>query len=44
VAKTFAEMLDDARDGEEFGAVLNQLFVAAFAASEKAKDESDDED
>jgi hypothetical protein len=29
-AKTFAEQLDAAQSGEEFGAVLNRLFVAAF--------------
>ena len=34
-AKTFAEKLDAARSGEEFGAVLNQLFVAAFDESVK---------
>jgi hypothetical protein len=28
--KTFAEKLDAAQSGEEFGAVLNQVFVAAF--------------
>jgi hypothetical protein len=34
-AKTFAEKLDAAQSGEEFGAVLNQLFVAAFDESVK---------
>ena len=29
-AKTFAEQLDAAQSGEEFGAVINRLFVAAF--------------
>jgi hypothetical protein len=39
--KTFAEMLDAAKDGEEFGALINQLFVAAF---QNVEDESDDQD
>jgi hypothetical protein len=39
--KTFAEMLDAAKDGEEFGALINQLFVAA---AQNMKDESDDQD
>ena len=32
-AKTFAEKLDAAQSGEQFGAVINQLFVAAFDKS-----------
>jgi len=34
-AKTYAEKLDAAESGEEFGAVLNQLFAAAFDESVK---------
>ena len=34
--RTFAEKLDAAQSGEEFGAVLNQLFVAAFNESGKS--------
>lgn len=37
--KTIAEKLDAAQDGQQFGAVLNQL----FSALEKAKDEVDEE-
>jgi hypothetical protein len=33
--KTFAEKLDAAQSGEEFGAVLNELFIAAFDKSVK---------
>lgn len=32
--RTVPEMLDAARTGEEFGAVLNQLFVWAFEAKQ----------
>ena len=35
--KTLAEHLDAARDGEEFGAVLMEL----FAALDRARDEAD---
>lgn len=42
--KTFVERLDDARDGEEFGQVLNDMF-AAFdrrdAGSEQASSGDD---
>lgn len=37
--KTLAEKLDAAQNGEQFGAVLNQL----FRALERAKDEVDEE-
>jgi hypothetical protein len=40
VAKTFAEMLDAAGDGEEFGAVVMQIFAAAEAAKDRGDDES----
>lgn len=44
--KTWAEKLDQAAadddQGEAFGAVLNQLFVAAFVAAEKAKQADND--
>jgi hypothetical protein len=37
--KTWAEKLDAAETGEDFGNVLNQLFVAAFKAKQDADDE-----
>ena len=40
MAKTFAEMLDAAGDGDEFGAVIMQIFAAAEAAKGECDDAS----